>query len=84
MTKATGIVRGIDNLGRITIPMELRRTLGIKTTDSIEIFVNGDGIMLRKYEPACTFCGKFKAHPFKGKLVCDVCRGEMNGASVVI
>lgn len=49
--KATGIVRPVDPLGRVVIPVELRRTLGIKTDDSLEVFVDGDYIMLKKYEP---------------------------------
>ena len=53
--KATGIVRPVDALGRVVIPIELRRTLGIKTDDSLEIFVDDQYIMLKKYEPACIF-----------------------------
>ena len=56
--KATGIVRKVDELGRIVLPMELRRTLGINKEDPVEIFVDNDSnIILRKYEPACIFCG---------------------------
>jgi len=55
--KATGIVRKVDNLGRIVLPIELRRTLNIETKDSIEIYVDGEDVILKKYEPACTFCG---------------------------
>ena len=55
--KATGIVRPVDALGRIVIPVELRRTLNIKTDDSLEIYVEGQFIMLKKYEPSCVFCG---------------------------
>ena len=76
--KATGIVRPVDPLGRVVIPVELRRTLGIKTDDSLEVFVDGDYIMLKKYEPACIFCGNAKdvvsAH---GKNVCKDCLAEM-------
>ena len=56
--KATGITRPVDPLGRVVIPVELRRSLGIKTDDLLEIFVDGEYIMLRKNEPACFFCGK--------------------------
>ena len=55
--KATGIVRKVDDLGRIVIPIELRRTLDIEIKDAIEIFVDGEYIMLKKYEPTCVFCG---------------------------
>ena len=51
--KATGIVRPIDALGRVVIPVELRRNLGIQTNDSVEIYVDGQFIMLKKYEPSC-------------------------------
>ena len=55
--KATGIVRPVDPLGRVVIPVELRRSLNIKTDDALEVYVDGDYIMLKKYEPACIFCG---------------------------
>ena len=55
--KATGIVRNIDNLGRVVIPIELRRTLGLNIKDTMEIYVDNDSIILRKYAPACVFCG---------------------------
>lgn len=55
--KATGIVRKIDELGRLVIPMELRKTMKIGEKDPMEIFVSGDVIMLKKYAPGCTFCG---------------------------
>ena len=58
--KATGIVRKVDELGRIVLPIELRRTLGIEIKDPIEIYVDGDYIVLKKYEPACIFCGNAK------------------------
>lgn len=55
--KSTGIVRKVDELGRIVLPIELRRTLNINEKDSLEIFVDNDRIVLQKYEPACIFCG---------------------------
>lgn len=55
--KATGIVRRIDDLGRVVLPMELRRTLDIGEKDSLEIFVDGDRIILRKYQPGCVITG---------------------------
>lgn len=55
--KATGIVRNLDSLGRVVIPKELRRTLDINEQDGLEIFVDGDKIVLRKYEPGCVFGG---------------------------
>ena len=58
--KATGIVRKVDELGRIVLPIELRRTLDIEIKDPIEIFVDDEYILLKKYEPACIFCGNAK------------------------
>ncbi|MBJ6360826.1 AbrB/MazE/SpoVT family DNA-binding domain-containing protein [Paenibacillus sp. GCM10012307] len=55
--KTTGIVRNLDSLGRVVIPMELRRTLNIESGDPIEVFVNGDQIVLRKYSPGCAVTG---------------------------
>ena len=76
--KATGIVRPVDALGRVVIPVELRRTLGIKTEDSLEIFVDGQYIMLKKYEPACVFCGDVNNIKLvHGKNVCEKCIEEM-------
>ena len=76
--KATGIVRPVDPLGRVVIPVELRRNLGIKTEDSLEVFVDGEYIMLKKYEPACVFCGNEKdVVSNHGKNVCKTCIEEM-------
>ena len=54
-TKSTGIVRKVDELGRIVLPIELRRTLDIAEKDSLEIYVDGASIVLKKYQPACIF-----------------------------
>ncbi|MGE4549615.1 MAG: AbrB/MazE/SpoVT family DNA-binding domain-containing protein [Intestinibacillus sp.] len=77
--KSTGIVRKVDELGRIVLPIELRRTLDIDVKDALEIYVDGSQIVLKKYEPACIFCGNAKdiVH-FKGKNICKSCMGEMN------
>ena len=76
--KSTGIVRKVDELGRIVIPIELMRTLDIEIKDALEIFVDGDYIMLKKYEPACVFCGQAKeTTSFKGKNVCPECIKEL-------
>ncbi|HHY38485.1 MAG TPA: AbrB/MazE/SpoVT family DNA-binding domain-containing protein [Clostridia bacterium] len=72
--KSTGIVRKVDELGRVVIPIELRRTLDIEERDSLEIYVDGDKIILRKYEPACVFCGNAQnVEHFRGKNVCRNC-----------
>ena len=76
--KSTGIVRDVDNLGRIVIPKELRRTLGINEKDSGEIYTENDTIILRKYEQSCLFCGSTESvSEFKGKMICDNCRHEL-------
>ena len=76
--KSTGIVRKVDELGRIVLPIELRRTMGIDVKNALEIYVEGDTIMLRKYEPSCVFCGNAKdiIH-FKGNNVCSTCAREL-------
>ena len=77
--KSTGIVRKVDELGRIVLPIELRRTLGIEEKDRIEIFVDGESIILRKYQPACIFCGDAKnITVYKGKNICPDCIRAMN------
>lgn len=76
--KSTGIVRKVDNLGRVVIPIELRRNLDIEIRDALEIFVEDDQIILKKYAPACIFCGQAKdVKSFKGKNVCPTCKEEL-------
>lgn len=76
--KSTGIVRKVDELGRVVIPIELRRTLGIEEKDALEIYVDAEKIILKKYEPACAFCGNAgNITHFKGKNVCMDCAKEM-------
>ena len=76
--KATGIVRKIDELGRIVIPMELRRTLDIKERDPIEIFVDGEKIVLVKYQPGCIICNNpDKVKTVKGSRICQKCINEI-------
>ncbi|WP_125153055.1 AbrB/MazE/SpoVT family DNA-binding domain-containing protein [Clostridium rectalis] len=77
--KSTGIVRRVDELGRIVIPIELRRTLDIEIKDSLEIFVDGEQIILKKYSPSCIFCGNAKdVINYKGKNICKVCLEELH------
>ena len=72
--KSTGIVRKVDELGRVVIPIELRRTLGIDEKDALEIYVDNERIVLKKYEPACIFCNSADdVQNFNGKLVCKSC-----------
>ncbi len=70
----SGIVRKIDDLGRIVIPKELRKKLGLEQKDSLEIFIDGNSIMLRKYEKGCIFCNNSKdLQVYKDKLICKKC-----------
>jgi len=76
--KSTGIVRKIDDLGRMVIPIELRKTMKIDKKDPMEIFVDGEKIVLTKYEPACTFCGSADdTVEFKNKIICEECMTSM-------
>ena len=76
--KATGIVRKVDELGRIVLPIELRRTLGIDVKDPLEIYVHEDQIILKKYQPACIFCGSGDyVHRIHDKNVCQSCIDEL-------
>ena len=72
--KSTGIVRKVDDLGRIVLPIELRRTLDINERDSIEIFVDGNQIVLKKYSPSCIFCGEARdLVSYEGVNMCLAC-----------
>ncbi len=74
MMKSTGVVRKVDELGRIVIPIELRRTMGIEEKDALEIYVDNEKIILKKYEPACIFCGNAEeVQNYKGKNICRSC-----------
>ena len=76
--KSTGIVRKVDELGRIVLPIELRRTLDIAQKDSLEIYVDGDSVILKKYEPECIFCSKTdNVFSYFGKNICASCIDEL-------
>lgn len=82
--KSTGVVRKVDELGRIVMPVELRRAFGIQVKDPMEIYVDGERIILTKYEPACVFCGSVEdVFEYKRKPVCDLCRRDLQQASEV-
>lgn len=83
--KSTGIVRKVDELGRVVIPIELRRTLAIAEKDALEIYVDSDRIVLRKYEPACScvFCGNAdEVTVFKNKNICKECLDSMTEKAI--
>lgn len=72
--KSTGVVRKVDELGRIVLPAEIRQSLDIKIKDPLEFFVDGEQIILKKYQPGCIFCGGMEGvTSFGGKLLCADC-----------
>ena len=72
--KKTGIVRTMDELGRIVLPKEMRQVLEIHERDSLEIFLEDGKIFLQKYQPTCIFCGGTEAISlFREKRVCRAC-----------
>jgi len=76
--KSTGIVRKVDELGRIVLPIELRRVLDIAEKDQLEIYVDEASIVLKKYHPTCIFCNSSNnTVDYKGKVVCENCLGEL-------
>ena len=76
--KSTGIVRKIDGLGRIVIPKELRKRMGLDEGTAMEIFVEEGRIIFEKYEPGCIFCGEMDdTFEFEGKVVCKDCLDKM-------
>ncbi|HBC84058.1 MAG: AbrB/MazE/SpoVT family DNA-binding domain-containing protein [Clostridia bacterium] len=77
--KSTGIVRRVDELGRVVIPIELRNKFNISEKDPIEIYVDGSSIILKKYEQNCIFCGNTKKLiDYKGKLICNKCAKQLS------
>ena len=77
--KSTGNVRKVDELGRIVLPSELRKSLGIEVKDSLEIYTSGDSVILKKYLPACVFCGEANdIITFKGKNICKNCLRQVS------
>ena len=76
--KSTGVVRKVDELGRIVLPIEIRNVLDIKSKDAIEIFTDNDKIVLQKYQPACIFCNDVdNIVYFNGKRVCSACIAKL-------
>ena len=77
--KSTGIVRNVDELGRIVLPIELRRTLDIAERDELEIYLDDDKVVLKKYEPSCIFCGSSCGLvTYHGRNVCMECIENMS------
>ncbi len=76
--RSTGIIRQLDSLGRVVLPIELRRSLNIAPKDLLEIMVDGNTVVLRKYEASCSFCGSDgRLVSYRGKLICRRCLREI-------
>lgn len=76
--KSTGIIRKVDELGRIVLPIELRRTLEIAERDELEIYMENDRIVLQKFEPSCVFCASsYGLRSYHGKNICYECAQNM-------
>lgn len=77
---STGIVRKVDELGRVVLPKELRGTLDIAIKDPLEIYVDGKTILLKKYQPGCVFCGSAKnVMRIHDQNICPECRKDFQG-----
>ncbi|ARF67246.1 AbrB family transcriptional regulator [Paenibacillus larvae subsp. pulvifaciens] len=83
--KSTGIVRKLDELGRVVIPKELRTTLGIGEKDALEIYVDGERIMLKKYNPGCYLCGESDSHlqTFFDRNICQNCIAKIRNLVMI-
>ena len=78
--KSTGIIRKVDELGRIVLPIELRRTLDIAERDELEIYMENDRIVLQKFEPSCVFCASSAGLvSYRGKNICRDCVRSIGG-----
>ncbi|MEG1782036.1 MAG: AbrB/MazE/SpoVT family DNA-binding domain-containing protein [Oscillospiraceae bacterium] len=76
--KSTGIIRKVDEVGRLVLPIETRRVLGLEEGSGIEIFVDNDSIVLKKFENSCVFCQSSEnLNLYKGKYICDKCLDEL-------
>lgn len=81
--KSLGIVRKVDELGRVVLPVETRKRLELGPKDPVEIFVEKDRIILKKYEPCCIFCGDaYDVIVYKDKRICRSCLAELKGTKI--
>ena len=73
-----GVPRKVDHLGRVVVPVEFRRALGLREGDEVAVALEGNRLVLAKVTPACTFCGAAtELRPFKGRHVCQACAAEL-------
>ena len=81
--KSLGIVRKVDELGRIVLPIETRKRLELAAGDGVEIFVEKDRVILKKYEPSCIFCGDAdNVINYKDKKICKSCMEELKKSEI--
>lgn len=79
--KTTGIIRRVDDLGRIVIPVEIRRVLDIDEREPLEIFVEGSSVVMKRCRTGCVFCDSGRdVADFRGKWICARCRRELQGS----
>lgn len=82
--KSTGMARKVDDLGRIVIPAEMRKSFGIKDGDLLDILVEGEQIILSKRQDSCVFCGSTNdLKEFKTRMICATCLGELTSGPEV-
>ena len=80
--KSTGIVRPVDSLGRVVLPIELRRILDIDKDTSLEVYVDEDRIILKKYQPSCIFCDRMEnVTTYQGYNVCKNCMTKLGNVA---
>ena len=80
--KSTGIIRRVDELGRVVLPIEIRRILDIEERDPLEIILDEDRIVLRKLQPTCIFCGAEEdLQEYRSKRICRACLESINARS---
>jgi AbrB family transcriptional regulator, transcriptional pleiotropic regulator of transition state genes len=83
MMKPAGVVRKVDQLGRIVLPKSLRKRYLMNEGDPVEILVQGDHIILERYRPKCVFCGNMEqVSEFRERYICGACLEEMNALKV--
>ena len=76
--QSTGLVRRIDKLGKIVVAKEMRKVMGLPAGTPMEIYVEGEQMILKKYEPGCIFCGEVEdVERFKGKNICSKCMAKL-------
>lgn len=81
--KPTGVIRRVDDLGRVVIPKEFRRELKIKEGNALEVFTEGDFICFKRYFPLCEFCNENEGvHKIGARVICDNCLGQLQSAEV--